>query len=158
MRDCRAAHELIEYIIDYVENVRDRPVLPSVEPGYLKPLLPDKAPYLREPWAKIMPDIERFIMPGVSVLSRGGHGLRLLLCRSNRRLALLVGLARSTSLGRCRWRPVRCGPLLHNKPQTRAGPLAFGVSYFLVLASCHRGSSNSSVSRWKERPREILAI
>ena len=49
-----------------MENVRDRPVLPSVETGYLQPLLPDKAPYLREPWAKIMPDIERFIMPGVS--------------------------------------------------------------------------------------------
>lgn len=63
-----AAHELIEFVIDYVENVRDRPVLPSVEPGYLKPLLPDKAPYRREPWSAIMPDIEKYIMPGVSRL------------------------------------------------------------------------------------------
>lgn len=62
-----AAHELIEFVIDYVENVRERPVLPSVEPGYLRPLLPDKPPYRREEWSKIMPDIERCIMPGVSI-------------------------------------------------------------------------------------------
>lgn len=57
---------MIEFVIDYVENVRERPVLPSVEPGYLRPLLPDKPPYRREEWAKIMPDIEKYIMPGVS--------------------------------------------------------------------------------------------
>lgn len=57
---------MIEFVIDYVERVRERQVLPSVEPGYLQPLVPDKPPYLREPWAKIMPDIERYIMPGVS--------------------------------------------------------------------------------------------
>lgn len=62
----RAAHELIDFVVDYMENVRDRPVLPSVQPGYLRPLIPDRAPYLREPWSKIMPDIERYIMPGVS--------------------------------------------------------------------------------------------
>lgn len=71
-----AAHELIEFVIDYVENIRDRPVLPSVEAGYLRPLLPDKAPYRREPWSKIMPDIEKYIMPGVSTLIMHGAGCR----------------------------------------------------------------------------------
>lgn len=61
-----AAHELIDFVVDYVENIRERTVLPSVEPGYLQPLLPNKAPYRREAWSKIMPDIERYIMPGVS--------------------------------------------------------------------------------------------
>lgn len=61
-----AAHELVEFVIDYVENVRKRPVLPSVEPGYLKPRVPDSAPYAGEPWSNIMADIERHIMPGVS--------------------------------------------------------------------------------------------
>lgn len=60
---------MIEFVIDYVENIRQRPVLPSVEPGYLRPLLPDQAPYRREAWSKIMPDIERYIMPGVSSCS-----------------------------------------------------------------------------------------
>lgn len=58
---------MIDFVVDYVENVRDRPVLPSVETGYLQPLLPDKPPYRRELWDKIMPDIERYIMPGVSI-------------------------------------------------------------------------------------------
>lgn len=62
----RAAHELIEFVIDYVENISRRRVLPSVEPGYLAPLIPDKAPFTGETWEQIMPDIERCIMPGVS--------------------------------------------------------------------------------------------
>lgn len=65
-----AAHEMVEFIIDYVENIREREVLPRVKPGYLAPMVPDKAPYLRENWAKIMPDIERVIMPGVSVCKK----------------------------------------------------------------------------------------
>lgn len=44
-----------------------RRVLPTVEPGYLKPLLPSEAPQTPENWKDIMADIERVIMPGVSV-------------------------------------------------------------------------------------------
>lgn len=71
----RAAHELVELVIDYVENVSRRPVLPSVEPGYLDTLLPDKAPFLGESWDKIMPDIERVIMPGVSIIFEQPYNL-----------------------------------------------------------------------------------
>jgi len=38
-----------------------------VEPGYLKPLLPSEAPQTPDEWQDIMADIERVIMPGVSV-------------------------------------------------------------------------------------------
>lgn len=51
-------------------------MLPSVEPGYLRQMLPKAAPYRRESWDEIMPDIERCIIPGVSsgrVLSQQGH-------------------------------------------------------------------------------------
>lgn len=44
-----------------------RRVLPTVEPGYLKSLLPSEAPQTPENWKDIMADIERVIMPGVSV-------------------------------------------------------------------------------------------
>lgn len=47
-----------------------RRVLPTVEPGYLKPLLPSEAPQTPENWKDIMADIERVIMPGVSVSIR----------------------------------------------------------------------------------------
>lgn len=40
----------IDFIADYMENIRERPVLPSVEPGYLAPLLPTECPREPEPW------------------------------------------------------------------------------------------------------------
>ena len=35
---------MVEYIADYLENIRDRRVFPDVKPGYLRELLPDQAP------------------------------------------------------------------------------------------------------------------
>ena len=35
---------MIEYVGDYMDNVRDRKVLPDVTPGYIKELLPEEAP------------------------------------------------------------------------------------------------------------------
>lgn len=43
-----------------------RPVLPSVEPGYLHKLLPEGVPEQPEKWQEVMKDIERFIMPGIT--------------------------------------------------------------------------------------------
>lgn len=61
-----AAREMTDYIINYLENIRDRRVLPEVEPGYLRPLLPSHAPDRGESWADVMADIERVIMPGIT--------------------------------------------------------------------------------------------
>lgn len=57
---------MIDFIIDYVDNIRDRPVLPSVEPGYLNDLLPNSPPEEGQQWSEILPDVEKYIMPGVS--------------------------------------------------------------------------------------------
>ena len=62
-----AARQLIDYIIDYLENIRDRPVLPSVEPFFIRKLIPPTAPNEPESWDQVMEDIERVIMPGVSI-------------------------------------------------------------------------------------------
>lgn len=43
-----------------------RPVLPSVEPGYLHKLLPSEAPELPESWQDVMKDIGDKIMPGMT--------------------------------------------------------------------------------------------
>lgn len=43
-----------------------RRVLPTVQPGYLRPLIPDVAPIKPENWQDVMADIERVIMPGVT--------------------------------------------------------------------------------------------
>lgn len=58
--------EMIEYMCGYLENIEQRRVTPSVEPGYLRNLIPDAAPHAPEPWDDIMDDVERKIMPGVT--------------------------------------------------------------------------------------------
>lgn len=55
---------MVDYIADYLENIRDRRVFPDVQPGYMSRLMPDHAPVEGEEWTAIFNDIERVIMPG----------------------------------------------------------------------------------------------
>lgn len=55
----------MDFIVNYMETLRDRPVLPNVEPGYLSQLIPEEAPKEAETWQEVFKDIERVIMPGV---------------------------------------------------------------------------------------------
>lgn len=41
---------MIDYVADYLDGIRSRPVLPTVKPGYLAPLVPDSAPERAETW------------------------------------------------------------------------------------------------------------
>jgi len=45
---------MIDYVADYLENIRDRRVLPEVQPGYLKHLVPTEAPEEPEQWKDVM--------------------------------------------------------------------------------------------------------
>jgi len=58
--------EMVDYIADYLENVRERRVFPDVRPGYMRPLVPPEAPMDGEAWPDIFADVERVIMPGVT--------------------------------------------------------------------------------------------
>lgn len=58
--------EMVEYICKYMETLMERRVTPSVEPGYLRHLLPSEAPHSPENWDDIMRDVETKIMPGVT--------------------------------------------------------------------------------------------
>ncbi|XP_069691727.1 aromatic-L-amino-acid decarboxylase-like isoform X1 [Periplaneta americana] len=60
------AKAAVDYVADYLENIRERPVLPSVEPGYLQELIPKEAPKKPEKWQDILTDMERVIMPGIT--------------------------------------------------------------------------------------------
>jgi len=57
---------MVDYIADYLENIRDRRVFPDVKPGYMKALVPDSAPEDGEKWETIFKDVEGVIMPGVT--------------------------------------------------------------------------------------------
>ena len=59
---------MVDYIADYLENIRDRRVFPDVKPGYMRELVNDTAPTDGEDWDCIFKDVERVIMPGVSFI------------------------------------------------------------------------------------------
>ncbi|XP_065332536.1 aromatic-L-amino-acid decarboxylase-like [Cloeon dipterum] len=60
------AKSMADFIGNYLDNIRDRRVLPTVEPGYIRPLLPETAPEEGEKWQAVMDDLEKVIMPGVT--------------------------------------------------------------------------------------------
>ncbi|CAK5099511.1 unnamed protein product [Meloidogyne enterolobii] len=62
----RRGRQMVDYITDYVENIENRRVVPSIEPGYLKELLPLHAPQTAEPFERLLQDFESYIMPGVT--------------------------------------------------------------------------------------------
>ncbi|XP_046631351.1 tyrosine decarboxylase-like [Daphnia pulicaria] len=58
--------EMVDYIVEYMETLGERRVTPSVEPGYLREIIPKNAPEEGEKWEEIMSDVESKIMPGVA--------------------------------------------------------------------------------------------
>lgn len=56
----------VDFVADYLENIRDDDVLPSVEPGYLLDLLPKEMPEQPESWKEVLGDINRVIKPGLT--------------------------------------------------------------------------------------------
>ncbi|XP_059060613.1 3,4-dihydroxyphenylacetaldehyde synthase-like [Achroia grisella] len=56
----------IDLVADYLDNIRNRDVLPSVEPGYLLKALPEDAPEQPEEWSDVLKDFNETIMPGVT--------------------------------------------------------------------------------------------
>ncbi|MFB3814740.1 MAG: aspartate aminotransferase family protein [Terriglobales bacterium] len=62
----RAAHDAVEWIAEYLENSRRYPILPQIKPGELLDALPKSAPEQGEPFAEIMRDFEREVLPAVT--------------------------------------------------------------------------------------------
>ncbi|ULU04447.1 hypothetical protein L3Y34_017308 [Caenorhabditis briggsae] len=58
--------ETVDYIVDYLENIQKRRVVPAIEPGYLKDLIPSEAPNAPESFESVMEDFEKLIMPGIT--------------------------------------------------------------------------------------------
>jgi aromatic-L-amino-acid decarboxylase len=60
------AHELVEWMADYMENVEDFPVKSSVKPGTIFSKIPDKPPLHSESFDVLMKDFNEIIMPGIT--------------------------------------------------------------------------------------------
>lgn len=57
---------MVDFIADYMENIRDKRVFPSVKPGYMRSLVSNDAPQDGECWDKIFGDFEKVVLPGVT--------------------------------------------------------------------------------------------
>lgn len=57
----------IDFIANYTESLRNKNVLPDVDPGYLSQFLPEEAPQKAETWQEVLKDVERYIIPGVLI-------------------------------------------------------------------------------------------
>lgn len=60
------AHELVDWMADYMENVRDYPVKSQINPGEILNQLPNSAPSQGESFEKIFEDFQKIIMPGIT--------------------------------------------------------------------------------------------
>ena len=60
------AHEVVDWMADYLRDIRDYPVLPNVQPGDLIDHLPPQGPEHGEPMPKILEDFRNLIVPGLT--------------------------------------------------------------------------------------------
>ncbi len=61
----QAGYALVDWLADYSERVAGLPVMSRVEPGDIRALLPEAPPEDGEPFAAILADLERIIVPGL---------------------------------------------------------------------------------------------
>ena len=62
----RHGHAMVDWIADYYSRIESFPVLSRVKPGEVRSQLPPRAPQTGEPFEKVLNDIDRIILPGVT--------------------------------------------------------------------------------------------
>jgi aromatic-L-amino-acid decarboxylase len=89
-------HQVVDWIADYRRDVARYPVMARTAPGEIKAALPAEPPAQPEPFAHILRDLDRVIMPG---LSHWQHPSFFAYFPSNGGLASVLGDFLSTGLG-----------------------------------------------------------
>ena len=56
----------VDWIADYLESLRDRPVLAQVEPGQIRAALPASPPDRPEPFGNLLRDLDTVLAPGLT--------------------------------------------------------------------------------------------
>lgn len=91
-----AGHQLIDWIADYRARLASLPVMAQTGPGEVKALLPAQPPSAPEPMAEILADLDRVVVPGLSLWQ---HPSFFGYFPSNASLASVLGDFASTGLG-----------------------------------------------------------
>ena len=92
----RFGHDLVDWLADYRSSLPERPVMARSAPGEIKANLPAAPPERPEPFADILADVDRLLVPGLSLWQHPSfHGY----FPSNASLASVLGDFLSTGLG-----------------------------------------------------------
>ncbi len=59
-------YAVVDWIAAYLEVVEELPVLPTVQPGDIASMMPDRAPEVPEAFAELLADLDRVVMPGIA--------------------------------------------------------------------------------------------
>ncbi|MBI4882477.1 MAG: aspartate aminotransferase family protein [Actinobacteria bacterium] len=59
-------HALIDWIANYIEGVERYPVNSRAQPGDIRASLPEHPPMAAEPFADVLADLDRVVMPGIT--------------------------------------------------------------------------------------------
>jgi aromatic-L-amino-acid/L-tryptophan decarboxylase len=62
----RYGRAVVDWIADYHQRIESFPVLSRVQPGEIRAVLPPDAPAQGEPFEKILADVDRLILPGIT--------------------------------------------------------------------------------------------
>jgi aromatic-L-amino-acid decarboxylase len=62
----RHGHEVVEWVARYLETVEDHPVQSTVAPGWVREQLPPSPPEAPEPFADVLADLDRVVVPGLT--------------------------------------------------------------------------------------------
>ena len=89
-------HRMVDLIADYRATIATRPVMAPSEPGAIRALFPTEPPSGPEPFGRVIEDLERLVMPG---LSHWQHPRFFGYFPANASLAGVLGDLASTGLG-----------------------------------------------------------
>ncbi|MBM3734634.1 MAG: amino acid decarboxylase [Acidobacteria bacterium] len=62
----RYGHQAVDWLADYLEHIRERPVLPPIKPGEFTDRLPASGPEQGEPMEEILADFDRLVAPAMT--------------------------------------------------------------------------------------------
>ena len=92
----RYGHQLIDWLADYHESLADRPVMAATRPGEIRAALPTAPPVESEDFSKVIDDLDRIVLPGLSLWQ---HPRFFGYFPANASLAGILGDLVSTGLG-----------------------------------------------------------
>lgn len=62
----RWGHEVVDWVADYLATVEQHPVVPDVAPGDVRSWLPPRPPERPEPFAEVIADLDRVVVPATT--------------------------------------------------------------------------------------------